>query len=162
MKKYQLKERALLLLSYAFLQKMFTENKNSVKIYEKTKNDFDIEFLYKMLDNIKKTIANKKIETFLLKRISNDSLNDIDLMTIVLTIMFYHKTIVDKKDFTFNFDFYELLKNASMDFDKKIFNNSIETASNLFIDIFPEKKPLILFKKVTNKKPFNLKGGINE
>ena len=53
MTKQQKKERALLLMAYAFL-KVAYENINEISLKDKTQADLILERIYKKLDNIKK------------------------------------------------------------------------------------------------------------
>ncbi|GAB6045101.1 hypothetical protein JCM11957_06990 [Caminibacter profundus] len=155
MTKQQKKERALLLMAYAFL-KVTYENTNEISIKDKTQADFILERVYKKLDNIKKIFVNEKIRNFLLKRVPDDISKTTDIAIVAIVVLAYFKMFNLTKEINLVEDLEFLTKQAVYSTDKETAINSIKYASDLVADVFPNKKGLIEFKKLANKFPFNL------
>jgi len=155
MTKQQKKERALLLMAYAFL-KVAYENINEISLKDKTQADLILERIYKKLDNIKKIFANDKVRNFLLRRVPDDISKTTDITVVAIIVLAYFKMFNLTKEINLIEDLEYLTKQAVYSVDKDTAINSIKYASDLVADVFPDKKGLIEFKKLANKFPFNL------
>ena len=155
MTKQQKKERALLLMSYAFLRATF-ENIGEIDLKDKTQADLILERVYKKLDNIKRVFANAKIRKFLLSRVPDDISKTTDITITAIVVLAYFKMFNLTKEINLTEDLEYLTKQAVYSTDKDMAINSIKFASDLVADVFPDKKGLIEFKKLTHRFPFNL------
>jgi len=166
MRKYQLKERGLLLASYALMHQGFILlNIEPDKINITNMDDlYDMKIinLYKKLTLLHKSFANKKINRFVNKRISKieDSLNNTcqPLYMGLLLINLYIRT-KEKKDFTLNSGLerdIQLIIEEHNDM-YKISDCTIDKAIDVYLAIYPNQQGFIEYLKLTNKFPFNLK-----
>jgi len=164
MKKYQLRERAILLLIYAFLK----EGYRLLGIDFKSVNLADFEDIYDIklttlvqkLSRLNKSYANEKIIEFFNKRTKNvrDEIEkECQPLFIGLLIFYFYKLIDDKKDFVLNELNIQEIKEILYEHHKEfiISNCTVNKAKELFLCIYPEKKVVIEWLESRNKFPFN-------
>jgi len=155
MTKKQMKERALLLLAYAFMKETLERSKD-VPLSEITKADLTFTSVYKKLDRIKRTFANEKIRNFLLKRVPEDINKTCDLGLVAVVVLAWFKRLNLTKEIVIKENLEELTEAIVKSVDFETAKNSIEFASELVADVFPDQKGLIEFRKISGKFPFNL------
>jgi len=171
MKKYQLKERGLLLASYALMYQGFKLlDIEPEKININSINDlYDMKIinLYKKLTLLHKSFANKKINRFVNKRISKieDSLDKTcqPLYIGLLLINLYIRTS-EKKDFTLNSSLESDIQLIIEEYNNmyKISDCTIDKAIDVYLAIYPNQLGFIEYLKLTNGFPFNLERSKND
>jgi len=155
MTKRQMKERALLLLAYAFMKETLEKSKN-VPLSEITKADLTFTSVYKKLERIKRTFANEKIRNFLLKRVPEDINKTCDLGLVAVVVLVWFKRLNLTKEIVIKENLEELIEAIVKSVNFETAKNSIEFASELVADVFPDQKGLIEFRKISGKFPFSL------
>ena len=166
MKKYQLKERGLLLISYSLLYQGFKLlDIEPDKIDISSMNDlYDMKIinLYKKLTIFHKSFANKKVLRFTNKRL-NTLVDELDktcqpLYIGLLLINLYIRTS-EKKDFTLNNGLDKDIQIIIEEYNNihEISDCTINKAIEIYLAIYPNHKGFIEYLKLTNKFPFNLK-----
>jgi len=145
MTKKQRKERAVLLLAYSLI----SQYRDSL-IYNNKDNLYDLKLkrLVKQLDLIAKSFANKKIERFLVERISKVDVTEVEIDPFL--VAFYLLEILfktNKVDFNLNIkdivEVREALENTT-----ELKANSLNYAISLYESINPESKGFLEFFKL--------------
>jgi len=155
MTKKQMKERALLLLAYAFMKETLDRSKD-VPLSEITKADLTFTAVYKKLDRIKRTFANEKVRNFLLKRVPDDISKTCDLGLVAVVVLAWFKRLNLTKEIVVTENLEELTEAIVKSVDYETAKNSIEFASELVADVFPDQRGLVEFRRISGKFPFNL------
>ena len=166
MLKYQLRERATLLLVYAFLRegyRILGIDFNNINLSEfKDLYDIKLTVLVQKLSRLNKTYTNKKILNFFNKRtkgIKDELEQECQPLYIGLLIFYFYKLIDDKKDFVLNELNIKDIKHILYEHNKEfgISKCTINKAKELFLCIYPEKKVVIDWLENRNKFPFDLR-----
>ena len=165
MKKYQNKERSLLLLSYAMLQEGFKIvgiDPMKVKL-EDFDDELDIKLLrtYRSLHRLNKMFSNKKIQKFLMEKIakSGDKLSrECQPMYVgLLVLYFYLKVDRDKSEFYISTIEPEDIIKIAGEVNGGISDCTIYKSCELFRSIYGDKGGFLEFLELMNRFPYNLK-----
>ena len=168
MTKKQMKERALLLYSFAFMQeglrqrKILDEDNNPKYGLENLDNFYDMKtiLIYKHLKRLRLSFAQPNVRQFFLRRITENeeyiSLECDPLLMGLIGLYFYirfNKT----KEFVLNIsaeDIKEIFEYAKT--ETVISDDTINISVKIITAIYPDEKGLVEFYKLTNRFPFNL------
>jgi hypothetical protein len=161
MTKKQKRERGLLLLSYSFLHQLWErEGKKELELKGMTEADLIFKQVYKKLFRIRRIFADERIKDFVLKRVPDDISRTCDMSLVAVVILNWFKRLNLTKEIILTDDIEKLTKLIAQEMrnnnEDEFIKNSIEYASSLVVDVFPDKKGLIKFREMTNKFPFDL------
>ena len=165
MKKAQMKERATMLMVFAMLKEGFKIiDVDPTKVDISNLDDaYDVKIvaLYRRLNNMARTFANKKIADFLNKRLSHmeDTFKkECQPMYIsIIMLVLYMKADVEM-DFKMSVSLDDLEKLLlEYDNDFSITRCTITKAEDMFCALYPEKKGFVEFLKLSKRLPYNLK-----
>jgi hypothetical protein len=96
----QLQERALLLLSYSFLHKIFEQQDNkNLELKNMSETDLMFKQIYKKLSRIKKSFTNNETRDFLLKNVPDNISKNCDIALVVTIILAWFKRFNLTKEF---------------------------------------------------------------
>jgi hypothetical protein len=172
MKKYQLKERALILFVYAFMKREFEETKKEEGIdlinsgLEEFKNIFDIKImsLFKKLDRLNKIFSTKRIADFLLTRVEKKAFldkrrwYDVKPLYASLIVLYWYLKVDYKKDIVITEikldEIKKILKEQQKDYGLSY--DTLDFAEYVFTHLYPDLQGYIEFLKLTNAFPYNL------
>ena len=141
----KLNEKALLLLIYSFLEKAIKEGKLGINkeygaLKDKNINLFNI---YKKLNLSRKSFANFKVHSFLIKRVNNHTEYVVDLINISILLLYFYRLSDIKRTISplSVKEAKELVEAIKEDLNK----DEIIVASNFFKVLYPEKEEAIEF-----------------
>jgi hypothetical protein len=107
----QLQERALLLLSYSFLHKIFEQQDNkNLELKNMSETDLMFKQIYKKLSRIKKSFTNNETRDFLLKNVPDNISKNCDIALVVTIILVWFKRFNLTKEFLISDDVEKLTK----------------------------------------------------
>lgn len=174
----QLKERALLLMAYSFLNQVWLDKEKERKklgIKDKAEADIMFETVYKKLLRIRMFFIgrNQEIKEYLLKNVPNNISKVCDTSLVGIILLGWFKRLNKTKDIILNENIERLATLGARELvredikiidedenreikGKEIIENSIDYTTMLVICLFPNEKGLIEFKRKINHFPFNL------
>jgi len=166
MKKYQLKERALMLVIYAMMKEGFRMiDIEPIKIdISKFEDSLDMSLIsaYKKINRLNKTFANEKISIFLdtkLRQIYDNLNQECQPLYIGLLVLYFYINIDTKKDLIITDLNKEQIKQIFKEHNKEfgISSCTIKKAIEVFNVVYKDEQGYITFLETTNRFPFNLK-----
>jgi hypothetical protein len=174
----QLKERALLLMAYSFLNQVWLNKEKKRKklgIKDKTEADIMFETVYKKLLRIRMFFIgrNQEIKDFLLKNVPDNISKVCDTSLVGIILLGWFKRLNKTKDIILNENIERLAALGARELvredieiidedenreikGEEIIENSIDYTTMLVNCLFPNENGLIEFRKKLNHFPFNL------
>jgi len=169
MTKKQLKERALLLFSFAFLMEGLRQlelidekTKEPTVDLSKLEDRYDIKLIsiYKKLKRLRPSFANKKVSNFFYKKIekiSDDISQDCLVLLIGLIGIYFYQKFKRTNEFVLDISTNEIEEIFNeINKENEITECTINKAIEIIESIYPDEKGLIEFYKLTDRFPFNL------
>jgi hypothetical protein len=165
MKKYQLKERGLILVSFAMTKEGFRLlNLEPMEIdLTKFEDIYDVKLiiLYKKLYKLNKMFATKRVLNFVDKRLSavEDNIErECQPLYIGLLVLYFYFKSDCKKDLVISEVSYKDIEKIVLDHhnEYRISRCTINKAVELYSAIYPDMEGYIEFLKMSSRFPFNL------
>ena len=168
MTKKQMKERALLLYAFAFMQEglrqrgILDENNNPKYGLENLDNFHDMKtvLIYKHLKRLRPTFAQLNVRQFFLRRITENEdyiSPECDPLLMGLIGLYFYIRFNKTKEFVLNInskDIEEIFEYAKT--ETEISDDTINISVKIITAIYPDEKGLVEFYRLTNRFPFNL------
>jgi hypothetical protein len=172
MKKYQLKERALILFVYAFMKREFEETKKEEGIdlinsrLEEFTNYFDIKImsLFKKLERLNKIFSTKRIADFLLTRVEKKAFldkkrwYDVKPLYASLIVLYWYLKANYKKDIVITEikpdEIKKIVEEQQKDYGLPY--DTLDFAEYTFTHLYPDLQGYIEFLKLSNVFPYSL------
>lgn len=166
MNKYQLKERSLILLSFAMINEGFRLIELDPKEVglEEFEDAYDMKLvqLFRKLEKLNKMFATKKVLNFLDKRLAKveDELeSDCQPLYIGLLLLYFYKQVDIKKDLVIveldPDDIVKVINDYHEEF--RISECTINKVTKLFLAIYPDKQGYIEWLQISNIFPYNIR-----
>jgi hypothetical protein len=165
MKKYQLKERGLILVSFAMMKegfKILDLEPMEINLVEfEDMYDVKLIILYKKLYKLNKMFATKKVLNFVDKRLSTVEDNierECQPLYIGLLVLYLYLKSDCKKDLVISEVSYKDIEKIVLDHhsEYKISKCTVNKAVELYNAIYPDMKGYVEFLNLSNRFPFNL------
>lgn len=149
-KKISIEEKALLLLIYSFLEKAFRDGNIGLrKDYMGLGSEITTKIynIYLKLRQVRKSFANLKTQKFLLQRVNDHSVYDVDVVYLALLLLYFYR-ISDVKRVINPVSVKEIKTLLEAVINNRDLNkDEVELAGKFFIAIYPEKEGTIEFIK---------------
>ncbi len=149
-KKISIEEKALLLLIYSFLEKAYRDGNIGLKKdyvglgSEVTTKIYNI---YLKLRQTRRSFADLKVQSFLLKRVNDYAIYEVDVVYLALLLLYFYR-ISDIKRVINPVSVKEIKTLLEVVINSRDLNkDEVELAGKFFVLIYPEKEGTIEFLK---------------